>query len=40
MASRPAALENENSVYGIIEESIGCKMFSEQQTPAQNGLKR
>jgi hypothetical protein len=40
MAGRPAALEDENSSHRPIEESMGCKMFSEQQTPAQNALKR
>jgi hypothetical protein len=30
MAGRPAALEDENSSHRPIEESMGCKMFSEQ----------
>jgi hypothetical protein len=40
MAGRQAALEDENTSVRPIEESMGCKVFSEQQTPAQNGLKR
>jgi hypothetical protein len=40
MPGRQAALEDENTSVRPIEESMGCKVFSEQQTPAQNGLKR
>jgi hypothetical protein len=31
MAGRPATLEDENTFSSLIEESITCKVFSEQR---------